>query len=58
MTRANDNLLKAPKGFHSVLGVGGTQPDPQVFTKIDKDVMVPFGPPVPSGVQSELLYNE
>jgi hypothetical protein len=51
---------KPPKGYHSTFGVGKSCPDPNEFTKLDNDVLVPFGPcQAAAGVKkSDLLYNE
>jgi hypothetical protein len=48
------------KGYHSTFGVGKSCPDPNEFTKLDNDVLVPFGPcQAAAGVKkSDLLYNE
>lgn len=49
---------KPPRGKHSTKGLGKTVPLQSEFEKW-RDVVVPCGKPVPSGVKStELLYNE
>lgn len=50
---------KAPRGKHSTKGLGKMVPDPSEFRKLEDEVTVPVGKPVPSNVRaSELMYNE
>ncbi|XP_065561172.1 poly [ADP-ribose] polymerase 1-like isoform X2 [Artemia franciscana] len=52
-------IEKLPKGYQSVKGLGQTEPDPAESIKMKKDVEVPLGKAVKSGVKkSQLLYNE
>ncbi|CAH1168782.1 unnamed protein product [Phyllotreta striolata] len=52
-------IEKLPKGKHSCLGLGKTQPDPSAVKKIE-DIEVPLGKgvPNPAAKKSSLLYNE
>lgn len=51
-------MEKPPRGTHSTLGLGKTKPLETKFEKFEGDVTVPCGHPVPSGVKSDLMYNE
>ncbi|KAG0593643.1 hypothetical protein M758_UG006600 [Ceratodon purpureus] len=51
-------MEKAPRGTNSTLGLGKTKPLETEFEKFEGDVTVPCGHPVPSGVKSDLMYNE
>ncbi|KAK2581903.1 hypothetical protein KPH14_002360 [Odynerus spinipes] len=55
-----DYIEKLPKNYHSTFGRGQTQPDPNVVYKMEDDVEVPYGPPVPAKLKkkSSLLYDE
>lgn len=55
-----DYIEKLPKGKHSTLGVGKTQPDPEQVHVKDDGVAIPLGTPVPSTHPKpvSLLYNE
>lgn len=55
-----DYIEKLPKGKHSTLGRGQTEPDPQNVYKLDDGVEVPYGMGVPAthNKKSDLLYNE
>ncbi|KAL6267071.1 hypothetical protein P5V15_000147 [Pogonomyrmex californicus] len=55
-----DYIEKLPKGKHSTLGRGQTQPDPQDVYKTEDGVEVPYGKVVPANLNknSALLYNE
>lgn len=51
-------MEKPPRGTNSTLGLGKTKPQEAEFEKFEGDVTVPCGNPVPSGVKSDLMYNE
>ncbi|EFN69632.1 Poly [ADP-ribose] polymerase [Camponotus floridanus] len=55
-----DYIEKLPKGKHSTLGRGQTEPDPKDVHKLDDGVEVPYGMGVPAthNKKSDLLYNE
>lgn len=55
-----DYIEKLPKGKHSVLGRGQTQPDPQNIYKTEDGIEVPYGEGIPANLnkKSALLYNE
>ncbi|GAB1867984.1 Poly [ADP-ribose] polymerase [Camponotus japonicus] len=55
-----DYIEKLPKGKHSTLGRGQTEPDPEDAYKLDDGVEVPYGMGVPAAhnKKSDLLYNE
>ncbi|KAG5315729.1 PARP polymerase, partial [Acromyrmex insinuator] len=55
-----DYIEKLPKGKHSTLGRGQTQPDPQTIYKTKDGIEVPYGKGVPAKLNntSALLYNE
>lgn len=55
-----DYIEKLPKGKHSTLGRGRTQPDPQNVYKTEDGVEVPLGTGVPADLNKPLalLYNE
>ncbi|XP_011882597.1 PREDICTED: poly [ADP-ribose] polymerase isoform X2 [Vollenhovia emeryi] len=55
-----DYIEKLPKGKHSTLGRGTTQPDPQKVYKTKDGVEVPYGKGVSTKLDknSALLYNE
>jgi len=55
-----DYIEKLPKGKHSTMGRGQTQPDPQSVYKMEDGVEVPYGEGVPANLakKSALLYNE
>jgi len=55
-----DYIEKLPKGKHSTLGRGQTEPDPKDAYKLDDGVEVPYGMGVPAAhnKKSDLLYNE
>lgn len=55
-----DYIEKLPKGKHSTLGRGQTEPDPKDVYKLDDGVEVPYGTGVPAAhnKKSDLLYNE
>lgn len=55
-----DYIEKLPKGKHSTLGRGQTEPDPKEVYKLDDGVEVPYGTGVPAthNKKSDLLYNE
>lgn len=55
-----DYIEKLPKGKHSTLGRGETQPDPQKVHKTEDGVEVPYGKGVTANLNktSALLYNE
>jgi len=55
-----DYIEKLPKGKHSTLGRGGTQPDPKDVYKTKDGIEVPYGKGVSVnlGKTSALLYNE
>ncbi|XP_077279950.1 poly-(ADP-ribose) polymerase isoform X2 [Temnothorax americanus] len=55
-----DYIEKLPKGKHSTLGRGQTQPDPQTVYKTEDGVEVPYGKGIPANINknSALLYNE
>ncbi|XP_024936597.1 poly [ADP-ribose] polymerase isoform X2 [Cephus cinctus] len=56
----SDYIEKLPKGKHSTLGLGQTQPDPTKVYKTKDGVVIPYGPgiPVKREKKSHLLYNE
>lgn len=57
--RSSQYMEKAPRGKHSTKGLGKMVPDGSEFRKLDDDVTVPAGKPVPSNVRAtELMYNE
>jgi len=65
LTKADSSIEKAPRGCLSVKGLGKTMPNPEGDRPLnendahDKDVIVPMGEGIDSGVKkSELLYNE
>lgn len=51
-------MEKPAAGTHSTLGLGKKKPLETEFEKFEGDVIVPCGKPVPSGVRSDLMYNE
>lgn len=54
-----DYIEKLPKGKHSTMGCGQTQPDPKDVYKTEDGVEVPYGVPTKlSRNSSSLLYNE
>lgn len=54
-----DYIEKLPKGKHSTIGRGKTQPDPENFYKTKDGVEVPYGVGVSTNMKkSALLYNE
>ncbi|KYN13833.1 PREDICTED: poly [ADP-ribose] polymerase [Trachymyrmex cornetzi] len=55
-----DYIEKLPKGKHSTLGRGQTQPDPQTVHKTKDGVEVPYGKGISAKLNntSALLYNE
>jgi len=55
-----DYIEKLPKGKHSTLGRGATQPDPKDVYKTKDGVEVPYGKGVPANLDKTLalLYNE
>lgn len=53
---------KLPKGTHSTLAVGCTQPDPKSTIQLEKTIDVPLGKPVPVkggvfGANEYVVYN-
>ena len=51
-------MERAPKGFHSTVGLGKNTPDPAVTTTLNGS-LVPYGSMIDSPYQrSDLLYNE
>lgn len=56
----SDYIEKLPKGKHSTMGCGQTQPDPQNVYKTEDGVEVPYGKGVSAKFNktSALLYNE
>lgn len=53
------NIVKPPKGKHSVKGVGTTYPNPKETKVLEDGVQVPLGKPVSDPtVKGSLLYNE
>ncbi|XP_014489527.1 PREDICTED: poly [ADP-ribose] polymerase [Dinoponera quadriceps] len=54
-----DYIEKLPKGKHSTIGRGQTQPNPEEVYKTKDGIEVPYGTGVPFNVKkSALLYNE
>ncbi|KAG7202334.1 hypothetical protein KM043_018664 [Ampulex compressa] len=55
-----DYIEKLPKGKHSTLGRGQTQPDPECIHKTEDGIEVPYGVGVSANLnkKSSLLYNE
>ncbi|XP_032677618.1 poly [ADP-ribose] polymerase [Odontomachus brunneus] len=54
-----DYIEKLPKGKHSTIGRGQTQPNPENVYKTKDGVEVPYGMAAPTNVKkSALLYNE
>ncbi|XP_024382940.1 poly [ADP-ribose] polymerase 1 isoform X2 [Physcomitrium patens] len=51
-------MEKPLRGTNSTLGLGKTKPLETEFKKFEGDVTVPCGQPVPSGIRSDLMYNE
>jgi hypothetical protein len=51
-------MEKAPRGTNSTKGLGKTKPLEKEFDTFEDNVIVPCGHPVPSGVKSDLMYNE
>lgn len=51
-------MEKAPRGTNSTKGLGKTKPLEKEFDTFEDNVTVPCGHPVPSGVKSDLMYNE
>lgn len=51
-------MEKTPRGTNSTKGLGKTKPLEKEFETFEDDVIVPCGHPVPSGVKSDLMYNE
>jgi poly [ADP-ribose] polymerase len=61
ITRDDRSLKSAPKGFHSVVARGRTEPDPKhdVVRKFDgKDVIVPQGKPVPQKAYAKSSFSQ
>ncbi|XP_012538492.2 poly [ADP-ribose] polymerase [Monomorium pharaonis] len=56
----SDYIEKLPKGKHSTMGCGQTQPDPKDIYKMEDGVEVPYGKGVSAKLNknSALLYNE
>ncbi|CAG0918266.1 unnamed protein product [Notodromas monacha] len=53
------DIVRPPKGKHSVKGIGGTAPDPKENVVLKDGVVVPLGKPKEmKAAQSSLLYNE
>ncbi|CAB3383108.1 Hypothetical predicted protein [Cloeon dipterum] len=54
-----DYIEKLPKTFHSVKGVGKTQPDPSQVVELPHGTKIPLGKPANAPVNNtSLLYNE
>src|ERR1700722_4567346 len=61
ITRDDRSLKAAPKGFHSVVARGRTEPDPKhdVVRKFDgKNVIVPQGKPVPQKAYAKSSFSQ
>ncbi|CAG2112917.1 unnamed protein product, partial [Medioppia subpectinata] len=55
---AKPDVVSPPDGYHSVKGVGQTQPDPMKDHVMSNGTRVPSGPTVKSDQKCSLLYNE
>lgn len=51
-------MEKPKEGTNSTLGLGKKKPLESEFERFEEDVTVPCGKPVPSGIRSDLMYNE
>lgn len=61
ITRDNSSLKAAPKGYHSIIARGQTEPDPkdEITIKIDgKDVIVPQGKPIDQSKYSDSYFSQ